>query len=183
MIVWRGWQAFAIGAIGASAFVGPAGAAPITKFVSKQYHYSVVLPGSPGSWMLISAFVPWSQGALEPGAPQFDTLSDGRTAWFFIIGERKLATGSTLGKWTGYFLSTQALDCKRTSPISRSMLGGQTGSTFTFSCSDGVVGIGIDAVHGQGGYFMVLSTHYGSLDAAYRREFDAARSSFQFSGG
>jgi hypothetical protein len=182
MIVWRGWQALAIGVIGALALLGSASAAPTTKFVSKQYDYSVVLPGNPGTWQLISAFIPWSLGQLEPGAPQFDTLTDGRTARFVIIGARRLPTGSTLGTWTSYFLSTKALDCTRKSPISNSTLGGQPANTFTFSCSDGAVGIGIEAVHGQAGYFMVLSTHSGSLDASYRDEFNAARSSFHFSG-
>ena len=157
-----------------------ANAIATTKFVSKQYHYSLVLPGSPGSWQLASAFVGWSMGQLEPNAPQFDTLTDGRTGRFFIVGGRRLPAGSTLATWTSYFLSGKALACTRKSPVSNSTLGGEAARTFTFSCSDGVTGMGIDAVHGYSGYFMVLSTHSGAVDGSYRAEFSAARTSFRF---
>jgi hypothetical protein len=76
---------------------------------------------------------------------------------------------------------SQALDCTRKSPISATTLGGQPANSFEFSCSD-VVGMGVDAVHGQDGYFMVFTSRSGSLDAPYRSEFDAVRSSFHFSG-
>jgi hypothetical protein len=181
-IVRRGWRALAIGGIGALIVLGSASAAPTTTFVSKQYRYSVVLPGSSGLWHQSAAGMSWTQGTLEPGVPQFDTLTDARTARFFIIGERRLPTGSTLKAWTSYFLSAQALDCTRKSPISATTLGGRPANSFEFSCSDGVVGMGVDAVHGQGGYFMVFSSWNGSLDAPYRSEFDAVRSSFHFSG-
>src|SRR5262245_9682521 len=99
--------------IGALIVLGGASAAPTTTFVSKQYRYSVVLPGSSGLWHQSAASMAWTQGTLEPGVPQFDTLTEARTARFFIIGERRLPTGSTLKAWTSYFLSAQALDCTR----------------------------------------------------------------------
>lgn len=179
--VGRGWRALAVGAVGALIVLGSASAAPTTKFVSKQYRYSVVLPGSAGLWHQSAASIAWTWGTLEPGVPQFDTLTDARTARFFIMGERRLPAGSTLKEWTSYFLSAQALDCTRKSPISATTLGGQPANSFEFTCSD-VIGIGVDALHGHGGYFMVFSSRSGSLDAPYRSEFDAVRSSFRFSG-
>jgi hypothetical protein len=161
--------------------VPTADATPTTKFVSKRYHYALVLPGGPTSWGPSSAIVPWTQGELEPGAPQFDTLTDEHTARFFIIGARQLASGTTLGKWTTYFLSANALGCRRTSPIAPSTLGGRPESSFVFSCGDGVVGIGIDAVDNGSGYFTVLSSRDGgSVGAAHRTEFDTVRRSFRF---
>jgi len=169
MIVRRGWQAITVGAIGALALLGSAAASPTTKFVSKQNHYSVVVPGSPQSWQRTAAIVAWTQVEVEQGAQQFDTLLDGRTAWFFIIGERALPAGSTLGSWTSSFLSAKDLGCKRTSSISSARLGGQPASSFEFSCPDGVTGLGVDALHGPGGYFMVLSSRQGPLGASFRK--------------
>jgi hypothetical protein len=151
------------------------------RFVSKEYGYSFAIPGGESDWVFEPATVRWTRGNLtDPTAPQFDALFDTPNGRFFIVGARDLPARSTLAEWTRYFLSSRALACRRTSRISRSTLAGVPARSYTFTCSD-AYGIGIDAVHGGHGYFMVLSVHgVGSVSSAHRREFELARRSFRF---
>ena len=152
----------------------------MTRFVSKEYGYSFAMPGSESNWVFEPATVRWTTGSLDPGAPQFDSLFETSTGRYFIVGARDLPARSTLAEWTRDFLSSRALACRRTSRISRSTLAGVPARSYTFTCSD-AYGIGIDAVHGGHGYFMVLSVHgVGSVSSAHRREFEFARRSFRF---
>ena len=98
-------------------------AAPMTSFVSKEYGYSFDLPGDKSRWIVGPARSRWTAGSLLPGDPQFDTLDDLASGRFFIVGARKQPAQSTLADWTRYFLSSQALACRRTSQVSRSTLG------------------------------------------------------------
>jgi hypothetical protein len=158
------------------------GAASTTTFVSREYGYSLAVPGARARWIFQPAQVRWTAGSLLPADPQFDTLTDFQTGRYFIVGARDLPAHSTLAEWTRYFLSSRALACTRTSPISRSTLAGVAARSYTFTCSD-AYGIGIDAVHGRRGYFMVVSGHSsqgaGRVDSAHRRAFDDARRSFR----
>jgi hypothetical protein len=89
--------------------------------------------------------------------------------------------GSSLKASTNYVLSGGGLSCPRKSPISTSTLGGEPASLFTFTCWDGSrLGIGVDAIHKHGGYFMVLESYGRSLSAPLRQEFDTVRRSFHF---
>ena len=154
--------------------------ASTTTFVSKEHGYSLAVPGSKARWIFVPARVGWTAGSLHPNDPQFDTLTDFPTGRFFIVGARKLPAHSTLAEWTRSFLSSHALACRRTSRISRSTLAGVAARSYTFTCSD-AYGIGIDAVHGRRGYFMVLSAYgAGRVGPAHRREFEVARRSFRF---
>ena len=157
------------------------GAGRTTAFVSKEYSYSLDLPGSQARWLVEPAHVRWTTGSLQPNVPQFDTLTDLASGRFFILGARKQPGRSTLADWTRYFLSSRALACRRTSRISHSTLAGVAARSYTFRCFD-AYGIGIDAVHGRRGYFMVLSIHgtAGTVGSAHRHEFEAARRSFRF---
>jgi hypothetical protein len=140
-----------------------------------------VLPGSPQSWQRTAAIIPWTSGLVEQSAPQFDTLLDGHTAWFFIIGKRALPAATTLAGWTSQFLTPKELGCKRQGSLSTSALGGQPAKAFAFTCPDGVRGVGVDAIHDGGGYFMVLSSRGVTPDAPFHSEFDTVRRSFHFS--
>jgi hypothetical protein len=152
----------------------------MTRFVSKEYGYSFAIPGSESDWVLEPATVRWTAGSLSPGAPQFDSLFDLSNGRFLIVGARDLPARSTLAEWTRSFLSSRALACRRTSRISRSTLAGLPARSYTFTCFD-AYGIGVDAVHGGHGYFMVLSHHgVGSVSSSHRREFELARRSFRF---
>jgi hypothetical protein len=155
----------------------------MTRFVSKEYGYSFAIPGNKARWLFEPARVRWTAGSLQPNVRQFDTLNDLASGRFFIVGARKEPAHSTLADWTRYFLSSRALACRRTSRISRSTLAAVAARSYTFRCFD-AYGIGIDAIHGRRGYFMVLSIHgAGKVGSAHRREFEVARRSFRFVRG
>ena len=88
--VYRAWAARCVAALGAIVsvllLVPAAASAPNTKFVSKQYDYSIVLPGNSSRWLSTFARVTWSTGTISPDAPAFDTITDLRTGRLYIIG-------------------------------------------------------------------------------------------------
>jgi hypothetical protein len=104
-----------VAAVGAVSMIvlGSASAAPTTKFVSKQYRYSVVLPGSSGLWHQSAASMAWTQGTLEPGVPQFDTLTDARTV--LVLGrsrrDRRRRRSRTGRLFHGVLLVERLLGC------------------------------------------------------------------------
>jgi hypothetical protein len=86
--------------VAALVLVPAAASAPNTKFVSKQYGYSIVLPGNSSRWFSSFARVTWSTATISPDTSAFDTFTDLRTNRLIVIGARRLPTGSTLEKWT-----------------------------------------------------------------------------------
>ena len=98
------WVAALCVIVSALVLVPAAAPAPNTKFVSKQYGYSIVLPGNSSRWFSSFARVTWSTGTISPDTPAFDTFTDLRTDRAYIIGARRLPAGSTLEKWTTIFL-------------------------------------------------------------------------------
>jgi hypothetical protein len=159
-------------------FVPAATARPATKFVSKHYGYSILLPGSASNWSSSFAFITWSGGSVEPGSPAIDAFVDNRVNRRYMIAAARLPTGTTLAKWTTYFNSPQEHGCPRHGPLSSSTLSRTPAQIFAFSCSDGWKGFGITALHDGLGYFMVV-TSQGSISSS-RPGFEAARRSFRF---
>jgi hypothetical protein len=159
--------------------VPTATSAPNTKFVSKQYGYSIVLPGSTKYWRSSFAIITWSAGSPQPGSPAFDTYTDLRVNRLYLIAARRLPTGSTLAKWTTFAKTPGALGCKAQSSLPNSTLAGAPARVFTYTCSD-VYGIGITALHNHLGYLMLVSSRPGTPRASERSAFNTAQASFRF---
>jgi hypothetical protein len=175
------WVAALCVVASALVLVPAAAAAPTTKFVSKQYGYSIVFPGGSSHWTSSFAFVRWSTGTISPGAPAFDTFRDLRVGRLYIIGARRLLAGSTLAKWTAIFVSNRGSNCAtRPSSLSSSTLSGAPARVLTWSCTDGYKAIGITALHAHRGYFMIVASRTTSSRASDRTAFNAARTSFRF---
>jgi hypothetical protein len=168
--------------VSALLLVPAAAAAPATKFVSKQYGYTIVLPGGSSSWRLSYALVTWSAGSVEPGSPAFDTLTDLRVGRNYLVAARRQPTGSTLKQWTTSFISSPAFGCPTQSSLSNSTLSGVPARVFTYTCSDVPYGIGITALHDHVGYVMLVASLGSTSRASDRSAFEAARRSFRFQG-
>jgi hypothetical protein len=157
-----------------------AAAAPATTFVSKEYGYTLELPGTAADYTSDMAFVNWTIGTVERNVPEFDTITDNRADRSYIVGARRPPAGNTLAAWTAYF-TAHSLGCKAQAP-SGSTLAGTAARIFTFVCgSDGWRGVGVTAVHGGRGYFLLVSDPGTASRAADARALDAARRSFRFS--
>jgi hypothetical protein len=174
------WVAALCAIVSALVLVPAAASAPNTKFVSKQYGYSIVLPGNSSRWSSTFALVGWSTGTISPDAPAFDTFTDLRTSRLYIIGARRLPAGSTLEKWTAMFLRNRGPNCTTRSSVSNSTLSGTPARLLTWSCTDGYTAIGITALHARLGYFMIVASRTTGSRAANRTAFSGARASFRF---
>ena len=73
------WVAALCVIVSALVLLPAAASAPNTKFVSKQYGYSIVLPGNSSRWFSSLARVTWSTGTISPDTAAFDTFTDLRT--------------------------------------------------------------------------------------------------------
>ena len=174
------WVAALCAIVSALVLVPASASAPSTKFVSKQYGYSIVLPGDSSRWLSSFALVTWSTGTISPDAPAFDTFTDLRTGRLYIIGARRLPAGSTLGKWTALFLRNRGPNCTTRASFSNSKLSDKPARLLTWPCTDGYKAIGITALHANLGYFMIVASRTTSSRAANRTAFSGARASFRF---
>jgi len=173
------WVA-ALCAVSALLLVPAAASAPNTKFVSKQYGYSIVLPDNSRHWSTSFARVTWSTGTISADEPAFDTFTDLRTGRLYIIGARRLPAGSTLEKWTAIFLRNRGPNCTTRPSRSNSKLSGTPARLLTWACTDGYNAIGITALHARLGYFMIVASRATSSRASNRTAFSDARASFRF---
>jgi hypothetical protein len=182
--VYRGgagrWVAALCAIVSALVLAGTAASAPNTRFVSKQYGYSIVLPGTSSQWLSTFALVTWSTGTISPDAPAFDTFTDLRTGRLYIVGARRLPAGSTLEKWTAMFLRNRGPNCTTRASNSSSTLSGRPARLLTWSCTDGYNAIGITALRARLGYFMIVASRTTSSRGSDRTAFSGARASFRF---
>jgi hypothetical protein len=166
--------------VAALVLVPAAASAPNTKFVSKQYGYSIVLPGNSSRWFSSFARVTWSTATISPDTSAFDTFTDLRTNRLIVIGARRLPAGSTLEKWTAIFLRNRGPNCTTRASLSNSKLSGTPARLLTWSCTDGYKAIGITALHAHLGYFMIVASPTTSPRVANLTAFSGARESFRF---
>ena len=151
-----------------------------TKFVSKQYGYSIVLPGNSSRWFSSFARVTWSSGPISPDTAAFDTFTDLRTERLYIIGARRLPAGSTLDRWTAIFLRNRGPNCTTDASLSNSKLAGTPARLLAWSCTDGYSAMGITALRANLGYFMLVASRTTGSRASDRTAFSGARASFRF---
>jgi hypothetical protein len=174
------WVAALCAIVSALVLVPAAASAPNTKFVSKQYGYSIVLPGNSSRWFSSFARVTWSTGTISPDTAAFDTFTDLQTDRLYIIGARRLLAGSTLEKWTATFLRNRGPNCTTRPSFSTSRLSETPARLLTWTCTDGYNAIGITTLHGRLGYFMLVASPTSSSRASNRTAFNGARASFRF---
>jgi hypothetical protein len=174
------WVAALCVIVSALVLVPAAASAPNTKFVSKQYGYSIVLPGNSSRWFSSFARVTWSTGTISPDTAAFDTFTDLQTDRLYIIGARRLLAGSTLEKWTATFLRNRGPNCTTRPSFSTSRLSETPARLLTWTCTDGYNAIGITTLHGRLGYFMLVASPTSSSRASNRTAFNGARASFRF---
>ena len=174
------WVAVLCVIVSALVLVPAAASAPNTKFVSKQYGYSIVLPGNSSRWFSSLARVTWSTGTISPDTAAFDTFTDLRSDRLYIVGARRLPAGSTLDKWTAIFLRNRGPNCTTHASLSNSKLSGTPARLLTWSCTDGYNAIGITALRADLGYFMLVASRTTSSRASNRTAFNGARASFRF---
>ena len=158
-------------------------AAPMTSFVSKEYGYHSTSPetsragssvqrGAAGRREACYQVIPSSTLSTTLRADGFSlsALVNSQRNRHWLIGR---ATSSLRRHWPA--------DAHR--KFRARPWVGAAARSYTFSCSD-AYGIGIDAVHGETGYFMVLFPIRGAgrVSSAHRSDFELARRSFRYVG-
>ena len=133
--------------VSALVLVPAAAPAPNTKFVSKQYGYSIVLPGNSSRWFSSFARVTWSTGTISPDTSAFDTFTDLRTDRGCTSSGRDGCRRVHAEKWTAMFLRNRGPNCTTKPSLSSSKLSETPARLLTWSCTDGYNAIGITALH------------------------------------
>ena len=176
----------ALAALAALLLVALAAAAPTTKFVSKHYGYSIVLPGSSSDWSPHFASRTWSTDELPSHTDwSLDNFTDVRPGGgIFLIAARRPPTGKTLEKWTDFVLSARPRECagRHSKPVT-STLDGTPALVAAFLCRGESWVILITAVHAGRGYFMLFYAPTNVSHASDQRVFNAGRQGFRFLRG
>jgi hypothetical protein len=169
--------------IGVSSTASASSAGAKTRFISKLYGYSLLLPGGSKQWQVVYAQVRWTTGGIDPNLPPFDTFTDIQNQRAYLIGARRPPSGPTLDKWTAFVISSRPPACLAPRvPLANSTLSGAPARVLVLSCTDGYIVIGITALHAHHGYFMFVASPTSLTRASDRHAFDAARRTFQFLG-
>ena len=183
MVARRGRISRRVGACCAVAFallfVLVAAATPGTRFVSKRYGYSIVLPGERSRWLSSLATVSWASGGIEHGSPSFDTFTDLRGGRIYFLAAR--ASRSSLQQWTAFIVSARpSPPCGAPQPLPSATLAGSPARVLTWSCTDGYRVLVTTALHARRGYVMLVASPTTLSRASGLRAFGAARRSFRF---
>lgn len=168
-------------AVASVALVSSVDAAPKkTRFVSKRYGYSLVLPGSADRWLTVHAVVNWAGDTPSLSNPGFDRLTDMQTGRIFLIAARPVAKKTTVRKWTSFLIGVTNPGCTYApQKLARSKLGGASARAYNLSCSEGVA-VDVGVVHAHRGYFFICLSRTPKLRAADRRACGAVSRSFRF---
>jgi hypothetical protein len=176
----------ALAALAALLPVAPAAAAPTTKFVSRHYGYSIVLPGSSSDWSPHFASHTWS-GDVIPSQTDWtlDNFTDFRPGGgVFLIAAQRPRAGTTLEKWTDFVIEARQPGCEapHSKPVT-STLDGTPALVTAWLCPGESWAIVISALHAGRGYFMLFFAPTNVSHASDQRVFNAARQSFRFLRG
>lgn len=147
-------------------------------FVSKQYGYSIVLPGKSSRWDTRFAITNWSTNAIEHDSPAFDLFTDLQTGRFYFLAARP--SGSSLARWTTFVVSARPSVCRAPKPLPNSTLAGVPARVLTWLCSDGYTVFVIAALHAGRGYVMLAASPTALSRTSDLRAFNAVRGSFRF---
>jgi hypothetical protein len=157
-----------------------------TKFVSKRYHYSLVLLGGPGRWANTHATGNWP-GDYPPsfGNTDFDRLYDNKTGHSWLIAAKRVPAGMTLEQWTAYTMARLNSSCTPLPWRSNAKLGGAPARRYDVKCPEGRVII-LTTLHDHRGYF--FNCIPGTLKrvvqrVAAQRACSATQRSFHYTSG
>jgi hypothetical protein len=162
----------------AALLVQAASAQPAKTFVSKQYGYSIVLPGDSGRWDARLAVVTWSVDVFDHDSPAFDDFTDHKTGRFYFLAARPY--GSSLARWTKFVVSARPGICGAPRLMSNTSLAGASARMVTWLCSDGYRVLALTALHSRRGYVMLMASPTAVSRVSDLSAFDAARRSFRF---
>jgi hypothetical protein len=154
-----------------------ADAASSKRFVSKRYHYSIVLPAA---WTETPASTGWQGGPPFDSTTEvdlFDKLSDGRS---MAVAARSIPRAFTLRKWaTTYVRAAVPSFCKKSRGYRTTTLGDAPALAFTAHCEVHDITLAL-SVHGGQGYTFILASpsfYAAGDDGAI---FETSRRSFRF---
>jgi hypothetical protein len=160
------------------------GSSASTTFVSKNYGYTVAIPGP--QWVAYDAAISWS-GDFPLGVdPGLDIIFDSHDRKF-IAAAMPLSAGTTLRTWTAHQATTvHSVTAKSGAPFCRkarafrdTTLGGAPAREFQYVCL-GYDTIVVNAVHRGRGYVFQFVSPTPNTAASDRGTFDAGRRSFRF---
>src|SRR3954453_15101383 len=160
----------------AATLAAAADASSTTKFVSKRYGYSIVLPAA---WTSYPASLPWHGGPpfMNPSAVDSYQVADGRE---FAVAARSLPRTTTLRKWAGMYVGTAVPSfCTKSRGYRATTLGGAPALAFTGHCEVHHITIGLTVRRGRG-YVFALASPSANSASADGSVFEAARRSFRF---
>jgi hypothetical protein len=172
------WLAFAFSIVLACLLVPAASGRSEATFVSKQYGYSIILPGDSGRWETKLADITWSTEAIEHDSPAFDLFTDRRSGRFFFLAAQP--SKSSLEKWTAFIASARPSICGPPQLLPNSVLGGAPARVLTWLCADGYRVFAIAALHAGRGYVLLAASPTAASRVSDFRAFNAARGSFRF---
>ena len=145
-------------AAAALALVGSSGAESGTTFRSKEYHYSVTLPGGSNGWKLSPAAYRWDGLTLMGlDSPEFDDLSQPARGWNVVVADRPLRAGTTsrLDEESGGM--AQALPTPRT--FVNTTLDNVPAESYRHACSDGYDVTKLTTIHRGKGYIILFASN------------------------
>jgi hypothetical protein len=160
----------------AATLAAAAGATSSTRFVSKRYGYSIVLPGN---WTSHPASIPWRGGPPFEDQREVDfyPATDGRALG---VAARSLPQTSTLRKWASLYVGTALPNfCTKSPGYRATTLGGTPALAFTGVCEVHDINVALTVRRGRG-YVFVLASPRSFSTAADSRVFESARRSFRF---
>ena len=168
------WVAALCVIVSALVLVPAAAPAPNTKFVSKQYGYSIVLPGNSSRWFSSLARVTWSTARSRrirlPSTPSPICGPTGCTS----SGRDGCQRDPRSRSGRRFSLRNRGPNCTTHPSLSTSKLSGTPARLLTWSCTDGYNAIGITALHAHLGYFMIVASRSTSSPASDRTAFSGA---------
>jgi hypothetical protein len=160
----------------AATLAAAADATSTTRFVSKRYGYSIVLPSH---WTSRPASIPWRGGPPFQNQWQVDLYSaaDGRA---LAVAARSLPRPSTLRKWASLYVGTALPSfCTKSRGYRATTLGSAPAFAFTGVCDVHDINVALTVRRGRG-YVFVLASPRAFSAAADGRVFESARRSFRF---
>src|SRR3954452_24351803 len=151
--------------------------APAHEFVSEHYGFRVTLTKD---WSGSDAVVDWNGEELEGlSSPAWANVTDatGRT---LSAARARVAKGTELAEWRAAMVRAAPAVCSESSSAEKTTLDGEPALAWTATCSDGYDVNKLAALHGTGGYIVLLASPVTDEDAEDRQIFESMRRSFRF---
>jgi hypothetical protein len=159
-----------------AALAADANATSSTRFVSKRYSYSIVLPAG---WTSTPASIKWKGGPPFQDPQEVD-LFEGAGGRSMVVAARSVPPTTTLRQWATMYVGVAVPSfCKRSPGYRATALGGLPALTFTGPCEIHDITVELAVRRGRG-YAFALASPQANSAAADRAIFEAARTSFRF---